>query len=472
MLPSDLLVARVRKGFILPIFSSFNAIEVHIAKRFIEIFANSIGAKREELEKKVKNLEDLAFKLGLDYRFARGLAHLLYRRTSFSKPQASVDPLKARLEVFKEASGKLGGFALDDEERAKVFASVASKLGVSVEELLKSFTAVYEELQIMESFETLSPVELLKLYNLSLAQTLLFKALDLTAEVEISGTKMKILLFNVKRLGLMYLAEKTFKGVKLYIDGPASIIKQTERYGTRLAKLLPYIICARRWSIKAKVRRRGRIYKFHLDDRYSRFFPRSKLELEEYDSKLEKIFYRRFTTLGSGWKVYREPEPLIAGKHVFIPDFVFEKNGVKVYFEIMGFWTREYLERKLEKLRKLGNVKMILAVNSELACSSDIGSLPFEVVLFKNKLSTVEVYKKLKKFKVEKREKPAEELEIPKEALEYLETLEKGLLAEILEKFEKMGIREEKALKILEKLGFHIHWSSLDPSKVYVEKKG
>ncbi|RLE71977.1 MAG: hypothetical protein DRJ37_03870 [Thermoprotei archaeon] len=471
MLPSDLLVARARKGFIYPLFSNFDALEIHVAKRLIEVFAESVGAKRRDLEEKVKKVEDIAFKLGLDYRFARGLAHLLYRKTRFSKPEAAVDPVKARLEVFKIASEKFGGFTLNEEERAEVFASAASKLGVSVKELISSFTAVYEELQVVEEFDALSPIELLKTYNLSLAQTLLFKALDLTAEVEISGTEMKMLLFNVKRLGLMYLAEKNPRGIRLYIDGPASIVKQTERYGTRLAKLLPYITCARKWSIRARVRRRGVVYKFRLDDKYSRLFPKSRLELEEYDSRLEKIFHRRFTTLGSGWKIRREPEPLIAGKHVFIPDFVFEKNGVKVYFEIMGFWTREYLDRKLEKLRNLEEVKMILAVNSELACSSDIGSLPFEVILFKNKISTVDVYNKLKKFDVEKSVEYLE-IQVPEEVLEYLKTIKRELLSKVLKKLKDMGVEEDKALKILEKTGFQVRWSSLDPSKVYVEKKG
>jgi len=37
---------------------------------------------------------------------------------------------------------------------------------------------------------------------------------------------------------------------------------------------------------------------------------------------------------------------------VFIPDFGFEKNGVKAYLEVVGFWTDEYLQKKLGKLRE------------------------------------------------------------------------------------------------------------------------
>jgi len=47
---------------------------------------------------------------------------------------------------------------------------------------------------------------------------------------------------------------------------------------------------------------------------------------------------------------------LSSGK-AFIPDFVFEKYGVKVYLEIVGFWTEDYLKRKLEKIKDLTTSK-------------------------------------------------------------------------------------------------------------------
>jgi hypothetical protein len=52
---------------------------------------------------------------------------------------------------------------------------------------------------------------------------------------------------------------------------------------------------------------------------------------------------------------------------VIIPDFSLEKQGVKVYVEIVGFWTVGYLLRKMEKLKKV-EVNMLVAVNENLAC--------------------------------------------------------------------------------------------------------
>lgn len=70
----------------------------------------------------------------------------------------------------------------------------------------------------------------------------------------------------------------------------------------------------------------------------------------------------------------QEPDPLVADGKAMIPDFLFERFGRKVYFEIVGFWTREYLERKASKLKVLfdknhKNIDLLVAVNSELSCS-------------------------------------------------------------------------------------------------------
>jgi len=45
------------------------------------------------------------------------------------------------------------------------------------------------------------------------------------------------------------------------------------------------------------------------------------------------------------------------------------KKGAKVYLEVVGFWTSEYLERKIGKLKQLGGVDMIVAADKSLACS-------------------------------------------------------------------------------------------------------
>jgi len=54
---------------------------------------------------------------------------------------------------------------------------------------------------------------------------------------------------------------------------------------------------------------------------------------------------------------------------VFIPDFSFEKGNLKVYLEIVGFWTNEYLKKKLAKLQELAVENLLIAVDRSLNCA-------------------------------------------------------------------------------------------------------
>ncbi|MCK4885615.1 DUF790 family protein, partial [Candidatus Bathyarchaeota archaeon] len=64
----------------------------------------------------------------------------------------------------------------------------------------------------------------------------------------------------------------------------------------------------------------------------------------------------------------REPEPIPVGRWVMIPDFTLQKGKMRVYLEVAGFWTPQYLENKIKKLRLLDDVDFVLAADEKLAC--------------------------------------------------------------------------------------------------------
>jgi hypothetical protein len=91
-----------------------------------------------------------------------------------------------------------------------------------------------------------------------------------------------------------------------------------------------------------------------------------------YDSNIERIFAQKFELFNTGWIIEREPEPLVTKfKTAFILDFILSKYDAKVLVEIVGFWTIEYLERKLEKIKHVienyynDDFYMILIINHE-----------------------------------------------------------------------------------------------------------
>lgn len=324
--------------------------------------------------------------LPLDRKLAEGLAHIV---ESYLKKEAVDKRLvtRVRVEVFKTAASRWP--VLSEEDRRAVFAAVAEKLKLDVAAVEELFSKAYEEnLAILEP-PALTPEELAREYNLALIQTLLFKSLYVKAWVPNSPAVVKRLVRAVKGYRLMYLAEEGGDGLFFHFDGPVSALRQTERYGTRLAKLVPYIISAGRWKIEAEVKLGERTYTFREDWQTAPPLPAAAVEEEEFDSSIEQEFYRQVSRV---CRVEREPEVLVVDRRVYIPDF---KIG-DLYVEVVGFWTPDYLRRKYEKLVKVKKPLLVL-VSEELAMATWRDLLP-NVVLFKDRPRLSDVFKYIKPY--------------------------------------------------------------------------
>ncbi len=188
------------------------------------------------------------------------------------------------------------------------------------------------------------------------------------------------------------------------MDGPLSLFKLTHRYGTSIAKVLPSIVQAEEWELKGSLVRTSelgkRIYQLKLSSSEvgDRVRPTTLIEEDgeiAFDSLVEEKFYSDFQALRSGWNIIREPSPLIVGRHVFIPDFCFEKQGIKVFMEIVGFWTPRYLESKIKKLGQLQDVDIIIAADEKLACDK-LKRIRGQVIFYKRNVPLRPVLKYLK----------------------------------------------------------------------------
>ena len=392
MLPAELLRTRLHKGEVRPAFISKQDEYLKLAANIIGIFTSCLGKKKACVKQNITELEEDIF----DYKLVRGLSLLLERRSVF-EVNAAIEPARARSIVFEIASRS------EFTDRASSIAEAAKILGVSYAEVERSLFADLDEELILTSFQSISPEELVEQYNLSLAQTLLFRCIKIDFTI---SDNWKRVFSAIKRNGLMYSIQKSGDSYTVSVDGPLSIFKMSEKYGTSIAKLLPEIMNSVEWKIQADIlwKSTNRILKFTLDSSETDLFPKLR-NLENYDSSVEQSFSEEFSAYDSGWSIRREPEPLLTGSSVIIPDFSFERYGKRVYFEIVGFWTKEYLENKIRKLKMLGNVDIILAVNKELSCSK-FEELPYDIIYYKNKVPVNAVIEKLRKIKedIENRE--------------------------------------------------------------------
>ncbi|MGA3197797.1 MAG: DUF790 family protein [Halobacteriota archaeon] len=515
MLPSNLLIARSRSGKIKPVYAPLEERYVELASRLIETYEAHVGKRQGELVKHCRQFEGDGF----DYRLVRGLIALLNRSAVF-EPRSHIAPQKARREVFTEANRY--ALVATNEMKEEVMAQAASRLGISPLQLEESLWSDAEDELMLERFVPLGPHQLIQQYNLSLTQTLLFKAVSL--EFTAGGNYQRIFR-QLKYLGLMYTVEQVGGIYRVFVDGPVSLFKMTERYGTSLAKLLPSILEAREWRLKAHIlageREAPKLVELELDsDKVKELFkvPAAEETRERFDSSVEAAFARSFNALKLGWILKREPELLTAGRYVFIPDFGFEKNGVKAYLEVVGFWTDEYLQKKLGKLRELDVENLLIAVDRNLSCAKfkEVKGL---VIFYDKKVPLKPVVDYLKQLEEKIVVKQAEtidgtQLGLTGDVIDVTQLADEqsvsvgaivrwlqanpaahyrligtlliseqklGVLAERLEALEgsalpaALGAIEEEGLsppeKVLESLGYVVEWRGLDPDSATIRKQ-
>jgi hypothetical protein len=117
-------------------------------------------------------------------------------------------------------------------------------------------------------------------------------------------------------------------------------------------------------------------------------------EPRRFDSLLEERFARDFARLAPDWDLVREPEPVRAGDALMFPDFLLRHRrhpGRRFLLEIVGFWTREYLERKLATLRKAALQNLILCVDEDRNCAESEMPVGSPVIRFRRRIDPATV---------------------------------------------------------------------------------
>jgi predicted nuclease of restriction endonuclease-like RecB superfamily len=452
MIPSDLLRYKIdyKNNKIDPILCNIDSYspEYQIAKKILEIFDECYVNRynKAKLNYMIKALEYSQ----KDYKLIRGLYSIIEKRCSF-KPTyeysnanlldssqvlfVNSNPIDIRKLIFQESAKN--NIAISEEKRNMILKEISNKLDKDVKIIEKIMWSDLEENTILEDYYPIDARELLFNYNVSLIQTLLFNCLRI--EIKINSVKSvgflwKDLLRSIKRMGLMYwleinsdTIENSKSNIVCIVEGAMNILKLTEKYGNSIAKLVPLIIKASDWNIKANILRVSGsgnkvIYNFEFSDQSypnmisskvlkeiqdnqhnlinlkkslkekrdkilvvgndillgkNNQFLNNKLYFDDidkpsYDSNIERIFAQKFELFNTGWSIEREPEPLLTKfKTAFILDFILSKYSAKVLVEIVGFWTVEYLERKLEKIMHVienynnEDFYMILIINNE-----------------------------------------------------------------------------------------------------------
>ena len=434
MLTADLARSRTTGDEVIPLFiDPTDARYRDTAIELIDLFEAHIGESQGNLDEAIDQLTVA----DTDYKIIQGLAKLLRDECEF-EPVAAAEPRKIRHRLFERANAlypvvrqpTLGA----DTRKLDIYSAIADDLGISLAEChegmyadlaanerLVRFGDVVADVSTKESTETSTTTQLtghsdeaykqdtittewlLHRYNFALAQAVLYDATELRIRVwDHFGTVFSY----VKLFGLMHriypidergerVASRDLAvGYEAILDGPASLFRQSRKYGIRMANFLPALPRCERWALDAEI----------LTDEATDVTRRFTLDRTEglkshynagsrFDSDLERTLAQKWDRANTDWELVREDDVFDLGAEVMIPDFAVEHpDGRRAILEIVGFWTPEYLDDKLAKIRQAEADNLVLAVSEQLDCASeDFGAAADRVLWFKTGIHVYDI---------------------------------------------------------------------------------
>ncbi|WP_253736587.1 DUF790 family protein [Halohasta salina] len=404
MLTKDLLRVSRRGGRYRP---EFIGCEVRpLAARLIGTYREHVDEPRRAVDEAVEAIEREAE----DFKLVRGLAALLDREASF-ETVAPLPPERTRRRVF-EAAETVGVATSDEREEALI--NAADGLAVGVDAVEDSLYADRDCNQRLTAFESRwDPDDLIEQYNLSLSQTALFDA----TEVAVTSDDPRGLVAAIKRLGLMYEIDREERADgdderTVVVTGPDRLFRRTRRYGTAFARLLRSVATSGEWELRATIDDRGTERELVLTERDVSVPGVDPIAEPSYDSGVERDFAARFSSLDLDWELRREPDLLEAGTSVMIPDFAFDYRyaDFRVYFEVMGFWTPEYVDKKLGQLEAVEDVDLVVAVDDSLGVGEEIEATDHRAIPYSGTVRVKDVVDVLREYEADLIDEAAAEL--------------------------------------------------------------
>jgi predicted nuclease of restriction endonuclease-like RecB superfamily len=212
-----------------------------------------------------------------------------------------------------------------------------------------------------------------------------------SVRIQLQGNARPIVRLAKLRGLLMTMTEQSAGPPELQLSGPFSLFRHTLLYGRAMASLLPHLAWCAHFQLTAAASLRGRLVEVQLGTGDP---IRPAAAPKDFDSRLEERFARDFTRLAPDWDVVREPEPVRAGDSVIFPDFLLRHRlhpDRWLLLEIAGFWTPEYLENKLARLRQAGLDRLLVCIDEARGCAREQLPPGLPVLLFRRRVDAAAV---------------------------------------------------------------------------------
>lgn len=396
MLTADLVRVR-KKGTELSVSELGDKLRpraLELAEDYIALAEAHVGATRAELEEAWEGVKVSAS----ERKIALGLCKLVEDRIAFDV-QSEPAPSVLRSEVFLAAAEVRKNLSEGEQfARAPLLLEHANRYGMVLETLERGLYADLRSAQILTDFSSITATRLVASYDLAQKQAVLLKAESIVATVRCRDPYAYRALFRkLKFFRLMHRIEPQAEGYRIVIDGPFSLFGASTKYGLELALSLPALLACDHYDITAQLRwgkERARLT-FTLQGE-GKGQEQAPLRLPDE----VETFFAKFQALESPWQAQVSSDILeVRGAGLCVPDlrFVHSETGEVCYLEVLGYWSRDAVWKRVELCERGLRERVIFAASSRLRVSEEVldESAPSQLYMYKGVLSAKEVLSRL-----------------------------------------------------------------------------
>jgi predicted nuclease of restriction endonuclease-like RecB superfamily len=306
-----------------------------------------------------------------EQRLAKGLHKLVLDRCTFEEG-STIDPAELRRDLFLRAAQARHGGTF---ERAALLAEVAGGRGMTAAALEAALYADLPDAHLLREFEAIAPEALVGGYQDAQVQAVLLRAVKVTALVRAAPAAFRLLFRRLKFLRLLHRIERLPDGkrggpggYRVEIDGPFALFESVTKYGLQLALAYPALAACDEWALDAEVRwgREATPLHFRLagagrGDHAGAALP------DEVAALLDQLREAK-----TSWKVKVSDAVLeLPGVGLCVPDLELTRAGKTVYLEVLGFWSREAVWKRIELVQGGLPHRLVFAVSKHLRVSEE-----------------------------------------------------------------------------------------------------
>ena len=286
---------------------------------------------------------------------------------------AALDAPSLRREVFSRAVQARQALAIGARfDRAAVLQETAAALGVSPESLEMGLYSDLRSAERLLRAPGYGPAGLLERHARAEVQAVILCSVRVVVDVRCaSADQYRALFHKLKFRQLLFqLSAREGGGYRIEIDGPYSLFESVTKYGLELALLLPALEACDSASLTADLRwgKRREKLSFALDLQKTTALEASPAR-DEIQALLDAF------QDSDAWRAEPAQEVLdLPGIGLCVPDLCFtqQDTGEQVLCEVLGFWNRAAVWRRIELVEQGLTTKIVFVVSARLRVSEEV----------------------------------------------------------------------------------------------------